>query len=214
MYSQLAIKIIHMPQRTDRRTQCDAELAALDIDLAQVDYFPAKRVDGLGAMGCALSHAMALTRFLFEDERPFILMLEDDFAVGNKAGFRANLQGLLRLHAQWDVFLLAHNKAVPIGSMGQSPVVRVIGAQTTSAYIVQRSFAPRLIRCFLECAEQLRQLRHLPPPLLRAALHHMAPDMAWKALQTEARFLATRPALSVQRASFSDIEGKVVDYGV
>jgi hypothetical protein len=214
VYSQLAIKIIHLPHRSDRRAQCDAELAALGIAPAQVDFFPAKRVDGLGAMGCALSHAMALTRFLFEDERPFILMLEDDFEVRHKAGFGANLQGLLGLQAQWDVFLLAHNEAVPIGSLGQSPVVRVIGAQTTSAYVVQRSFAPRLIRCFLESAEQLRQLRRLPAPVLRAAQHHIAPDMAWKALQTEARFLATRPALSVQRTSFSDIEGKVVDYGV
>jgi glycosyl transferase family 25 len=214
MFDQLAVRVIHLQHRADRRAACDAEWSALGFDPAQMVYADAKRVDGLGAMGCALSHALTLTRFLVEDERPFMLMLEDDFQVVNKRGFRKNLEAVLRIQHRWDVFLLAHNTAVPIERLDASPVVRVIGAQTTSGYIVRRSFVPKLVACFLESAEQLQQLRNLPPRLLRAAQTHMAPDMAWKPLQMQARFLATMPALAVQRASFSDIEGKAVDYGV
>ena len=45
------------------------------------------------ARGCALSHGKAIADFLFAEDKPFLLVLEDDFTIRASADFLAGLEG-------------------------------------------------------------------------------------------------------------------------
>lgn len=77
------VRIINLPERTDRRAEMDAELAAVPIrDWSRVGYFPAVRPSGaglfesVGAHGCFLSHFTILQQALEANES--VLVVEDD----------------------------------------------------------------------------------------------------------------------------------------
>ncbi len=62
-------------------------------------------------MGCALSHAMALSRWLFDTENEYCLMLEDDFTVRAPDLFWQVMREAIQYQHGWDVFMLACNQA-------------------------------------------------------------------------------------------------------
>ncbi len=204
--------VINLLHRSDRMSECQAELLALNFNLNLVRFVQARRTLRNGLIGCGLSHAYALSRFLFESESDFCLILEDDFHVIDSEKFRAGLDAVLACVHDWDVVLLASNQAVPVANTQFEGVFRVHGAQTASAYLIRRGYAPKLLRLFYESADKLSEL--LVSMDKRAANYFYGSDMIWKTFQLHDRFLAFLPALCVQRKSFSDIEMHVVDHGV
>jgi len=166
-------------------------------------------------MGCSLSHAMALASWLFADSTENCLVLEDDFATHSREQFEGVLDTAIQSRLSWDVFLLASNVAVPIENTPIENVYRVINAQTTSAYLVTRRYAPRLISQFFASAELYRAHRHVPSlaePNLQAVF--FALDSLWKNLQLNDRFWAALPQVCFQRASYSDVQLRFTNYGV
>ena len=81
MNNSIYTKIIHLSKREDRLLECNEELKKINILKPDGIYFEAKNIPTLGAKGCALSHAMALSEFLFKTEDSFALILEDDFSI-------------------------------------------------------------------------------------------------------------------------------------
>lgn len=167
-----------------------------------------------GAVGCALSHAMMLSEFLFNTEKEFALVLEDDFQIRDPAQFLRTIDTALHHAHQWDVFLLGHNVAVPIEATVMPNTLRVVNAQTTSGYLVGRRYASRLIESHFRAAELLRHYKHLPEPNRQITTSMFCCDILWKRLQIDDRYWATVPSIVSQRSSFSDVENKMVDYGV
>jgi hypothetical protein len=208
----LHIRVLNLPHRVDRRSSCVNELKHFAGCSGEDTFFPAKSVVADGAVGCAFSHAMALASFLYESDKPFALILEDDFSVRSPGTFRDELEGVLARHAEWDVFLLAHNQALPFSKPTAGGFTRVLNAQTACAYVVGRQFAPELIRSFFRSAEALSSFTGLPDEYRRTYRHFFAVDMLWKELQLRHRFVATFPSKVFQRASYSDIEKRDVDY--
>jgi len=206
-------RVINLRERTDRKSECLIEFQRANVVVSEETFFPAKRDLSDGAVGCALSHAQALSDFLFYTESDFALMLEDDFRIVQSENFLEDLDAIFRLSDGWDVFLLAHNQAVAVDPTTAPAIFRVANSQTLSAYVVRRSFAPKLISTFFESAEHLRHFRRMATDR-RQLIHHLfAADMMWKGLQIEHKFLARFPAHITQRPSHSDIQGKFVDYG-
>ena len=214
MVDTLCIKVINLEHRVDRREQCQAEFQA--IGLAESDYVieKAKSLPGQGARGCSLSHARALCDFLYEDERPFLMMLEDDFQTREPEKFVPRVREALNWGPLWDVFLLAHNFAIPVTGTPMPDVYRLVNAQTTSGYIVGRDYVWRLVGLFLQSAEWLRRASYAIPENRLRLEHFNAADMVWKQAQTVDRFWGPAPSWTLQRASFSDIEQRTVDYKV
>lgn len=77
------VRIINLPERTDRRREMDVELARLGLDGARtIEYFPAVRpadagvFESIGANGCFHSHFTILRQALEAEES--VLVLEDD----------------------------------------------------------------------------------------------------------------------------------------
>jgi len=204
--------IISLKNRLDRREQVELQLDKIDLNRELVRFQEAKFTPRNGAIGCALSHAYALSRFMFESNSDYGLFFEDDFEVLKPETFQQILSECLTTFHDWDVLMLASNVAVPVSSAAHQNVFRVIHAQTASGYLVKRTYAPTLIKAFYEASEYMsRNYFRLDTKTLN---YFYAIDMIWKPLQHEGRYYAFLPQLVRQRESFSDIENKQVAYGV
>jgi glycosyl transferase, family 25 len=213
-FDKIHLKIINLKHRADRREECVKELAKVGISAGDDAFFEAKSVPDLGALGCALSHAKALADFVYFDDRPFALILEDDFSIRDAATFTSVIDQLCSQEHLWDVFLLGHNSAIPIEPTHFENTFRAINAQTTSGYLVGRYYATRLIEYFFRSAGLLHRFQLLPEPNKTYAKSLFSCDILWKELQIKDRFIVPIPSLIIQRPSFSDVENRHVAYGV
>jgi len=109
MKDRISVKIINLARRADRREECRKEMAAIGWGEDDYAFFTARDMPGAGARGCSLSHGKVIADFLFAEEKPFLLVLEDDrhyfppydaVVVANEAalaampGLEASLRGL------------------------------------------------------------------------------------------------------------------------
>ena len=131
---------------------------------------------------------------------------------GAAADFFSSLEAAIAQPGYWDVFLLAHTFAVPIVRTPIPDTFRVLNAQTTSAYLVGRLYASKLMEIFFRSAEMLDRVKKLPSPAREMADTRYRCDILWKHLQDNDRFCAKFPAPTVQRPCHSDVENKQVDY--
>jgi hypothetical protein len=130
-----------------------------------------------GILGCGLSHLAALRKAL----KGFMATRGDDF----------------------DVVMLAHH--ITASEPADELVVRVLEAQTASAYIVNQTAYDRLIELY----------EHAMLELERTAEHwNWANDQVWKRIQPQMRWFAFKPRLGRQMASWSDTANQFHDYNV
>ena len=203
--------ILNLPQRVDRKKDCLLQIHSSGLNEKFVHFIDAKYTPRNGAIGCSLSHAYALSQFLFDTEAPFCLILEDDFEIKNPEKFCADLNPVILKKDFWDVLLLASNAAV--GFKTDIPnVYKALNSQTTSAYMVTREYAPTLIKVFYESANFLSQ--NFLQLENNIAKHFYALDMLWKHNQQYDKFMAFMPQLIHQRESYSDVENALKDYKV
>lgn len=212
MILPFSVKIVNLAHRQDRRQQCIEELRKAEIDT--YSFVDAKYTPGLGYKGCALSQAKAMMDFMFEDDREFLLVLEDDFMVCDNINLKQLINSAISFSNHWDVFMLAHNEAIPIEHTPMQSSQRVINALTASAYIIKKSYVPTMIECFLNASNYIGDYSTLPEPNVWMARHHFCCDVLWRQLQISDVFWAAFPRATVQRASFSDIVNAEVNYGV
>lgn len=212
MKGRISVKIINLARRQDRREECRKEMAAIGWGEDDYAFFTARDMPDAGARGCSLSHGKVIADFLFAEEKPFLLVLEDDFSICGTSDFFSSLEAAVAQPGFWDVFLLAHTYAVPISRTPLQDTFRVINAQTTAAYLVGRRYASKLMETFFRSAEMLDRVKQLPSPAREMADTRYRCDILWKQLQDNDRFCARIPAPTVQRPSYSDVENKQVDY--
>jgi len=84
-------------------------------------------------------------------------------------------------------------------------LVKVVEAQTASAYIVHERFYDTLINLYE---------RTLPELIQTQIWDLYANDQVWKSLQPRSRWYAFRTRIGKQRMSYSDTTGKMEEYGV
>lgn len=184
---------INLKHRTDRDAHFLKEICKLTTDLSKV-----QRIDAIyekrGYIGCTKSHIKALDLFISNPEWNRCLICEDDFTL-RCCDLSTNNGILSELTNQdnWDVILMAYNLLESSPTTTPS-VVRVLSAQTTSGYCLQKSFALTLRTNYQE------------------SLEHYALDQFWKQLQPRYNWFTTIPSLGFQCESFSDIEMRNVDY--
>ncbi|MFN3620741.1 hypothetical protein [Sphingorhabdus sp.] len=133
------IKIINLPQRTDRRREMDRELHDIGIiGDPRVEYSPAQRPSdpgkftSVGARGCYESHKNILREAAQSNQS--VLILEDDCAF--VAGARS-----YELPDDWDIFYGGYTAAKPLDLQNSDIIGSHImgfskqGAKVVSAYL-------------------------------------------------------------------------------
>ena len=201
---------INLDRRTDRWQDLQANCQTHGLSPTALTRWSAVAEPEFGALGVAKSQTAALAHFLTQDASPYALILEDDFDFVRPFGeLIERFNALSQQRLDWDVLML---KGTAVIAMAPLPlgVARVVEAQSAAAYLLSRRYAATLLGCFAESIPHMEQWRSLPS---RAHLvHRHAIDQVWKPLQRRDRWYIFNPAFGHQRPSFSDIEGRDVNY--
>jgi GR25 family glycosyltransferase involved in LPS biosynthesis len=188
------IYYINLDSREDRKALTESELSRTGIPFERVSAI--KKTDG--QLGCCLSHIKALN-LAYSEGHDDVIIVEDDIV------FETDPTQLLEyvvrpyIGRPFNLILLSYH--LPLVNLYDfaTGVASVSNAQTTTAYLVKRSYIPTLLENFSETVSLLEK------GVVTAI------DQNWKKLQHQ--FVAAIPRLAKQRNSFSDIEGKAVSYG-
>jgi GR25 family glycosyltransferase involved in LPS biosynthesis len=210
--------LINLEKRKDRLTESDAEFKTLNMPFIRLNATEAEDK----AMACQDSHCRALELFLkTPNEFQACFICEDDVKF---------LCDAAQLKTHIDEFMQnPYATALCLGYSSRehyeySPRFwKTTDNQTRTAYIIKRSLAPDL----LDLWRRLYVLRvsgdYKKTPNWYSTLFKSLPlkthpidiyrgDQCWKILQHTHRFLIPKNPLAIQRASYSDIECKPVNY--
>jgi GR25 family glycosyltransferase involved in LPS biosynthesis len=133
-----------------------------------------------------------------------VLVCEDDVLFTNVPLFLIQLSKFMTTVPAWDVLLLAGNNVPPFRVVNDA-CVQVGSCQTTTAYIVRAHYYDALIANY---RAGINLLMRSPAQKINYAI-----DRYWFELQRRDRWFLITPLSVVQREDYSDIEGRVTNYG-
>ena len=187
---RLAAYVINLPRRPDRYRDFQAQWPRFSF--TRVFATPNAQQP---AQGCTRSHLRVYRRVLARPDVDWVLVCEDDCEwLVTPEEFSYHIKTWLADAPRADVFLLARN--LQHAQRHGPHLQRVNVALSTAAYLVRRSYVPRLIN------SALTSLRKAEPI-----------DVGFTRLQRRDRWFTGNRPLARQRAGFSDIERRNVDYG-
>lgn len=209
---------INLEHRTDRKEHFLSEIQKL---CPKESLSKVRRIDavhnGIGSLGCAISHVMAMEEFYANPEWNTCAVFEDDYTFHSDNLEENNrlIQDTMTQCPDWDMITLAFNPNNPDDSDGTErfrtvdtpypSIKRVLKQQTASGYILTRKYLPILATNFAEAAEGLQQ---------KGNCHEFCLDIYWQLLQSQpqSQWYCIYPALGYQYANFSDIERHHTEY--
>lgn len=189
---------INLEKRTDRRQEIESELNNFGLDYERFNAF---HIPDFGSLGCGLSHLEVL-KIAKERNYENVLILEDDFKfLVTKEEFEEELTKFFDLKLDYDVCMISYN--VLESDETEYPFLRkVLDAQTTSGYIVNKKYFDKLIELDAYAAEELRKTK----------MHWIyAVDQIWKRYQKTDNWYYFSKRIGKQRASWSDCANTFVD---
>ena len=206
------IDIINLPHRDDRRQESIESMRKIkDIVITTDNFFEACSMPDNGMLGCAISHFSIVAEFIKQPKYEYQIVFEDDIEFRNEFELNSIFNVIDEFAPTFDVFLFSHNTAIFTETIHLN-YQKVINAQTASGYLITKKFAPKFLECF---ARAINFMSKFSNPESRSLVNGLfAHDQLWKQLQLDNFFITTNPAYGFQRASYSDIEKKEVNYGV
>jgi glycosyl transferase, family 25 len=156
-----------------------------------------------GYLGCAMSHIRVL-EYAIKHNLENVVIFEDDFMFKrDKKTVYNEIISFINSGINWDVLLLAGNKGVK--TPYNNYINRIKNSQTTSAYIVNKHYYHKLLNNFKDAYKKLEEtdLKEI-----------YSIDQHWKSLQETDNWFALKKFAGIQRASYSDIENRKVNYGI
>ena len=161
-----------------------------------------------GILGCGLSHALAVAECI-DSNATSCAIFEDDFElVRDPEEAKIAVERFFQSEPpSWEVLMLRAHAVMPSSPSPDFSHLDVINATlTASGYIIHRSFAPKILETFMEASYRLNESN--------CSQAEYAHDVLWKRLQQSGKWFALKPLIGKQRASYSDIEKRHVDYNV
>lgn len=198
------IYYINLDNRPDRKREFLSEISKIDFPNKNIVRIPGVYKEKMGGLGCSLSHIKALNKFIHSNEN-YCMIFEDDFIFNEETigKVREYLFNLFENNISFDVCMLS-GLILKSEPTEYKFLNKVINGQTASGYIVSKAFAPVLLQNFTESAQLLEKDY--------SKYNVYALDQYWKQLQPSNNWYIFYPKLGKQRASFSNIEGKTVNY--
>lgn len=158
----------------------------------------------LRSVGCAKSHVGALEDAIAKNYN-YVLILEDDFYFlidSSEFNFRWNY--FVENFADFNLCQISYNNINTPTQLDDSGLVYFCdNSQTASAYIIKIDFAKKFI---IHIKESIEQLSKEGCPSL------FAYDQAWKKFQTQGNKWFQLKRCGFQRADYSDLEKRFVNY--
>ena len=201
---------INLDHRTDRRLEIEKVLDDLGCPTEKRERISAFTHPKFGTLGCTKSHMYTLERFI-ESGLETCLILEDDFIYESVERFNEFVSEVFAAKIDFDLIQLSYNHNGLQSEETPHKILRKVHKSgTTASMIVHKTFAPKLLANYKEGHELLLDYiqKH------GSTIHHLMIDVYWQHLQSQSNWYCFSPRLGYQRESYSDIENKVVNYGV
>ncbi len=196
-----AVIYTNLDSRPDRRYQIEKELARIGFQPSKIIRNPGI-LSTFPALGCSLAILKALELFELNTRWKNCLLMEDDLIFnGSSININEQLSKFELMHLDWDILMLGSN-TLKFESTNIDFLVRILDAQTTAGFAVNRKFLPKLIQNVKEGIEKLK-LGMNPEYCI---------DTYWKSLQKNNNWYTFHPPLAYQRDGYSDIEKKLTSY--
>lgn len=190
---------INLEHRTDRLEHALSEFKKMDINAERVNAIRPKS----GAVGCTMSHIKCL-ELAKKREYEYVFICEDDITFTNPKLLKENIQKFVdNKEIQWDILIIGGNNVPPYQQL-TNYCARVFNCQTTTGYVVKKSFYGPLIQNFKEGVQQL-----VGNP---GNANMFALDIYWKPLQMQYFWYMITPPTVTQYENYSDIENKQTNY--
>lgn len=190
---------INLEHRKDRLEHAEEEFKKLGIEATRMEAIKLAE----GAIGCTMSHIKCLETAI-NNEWDYVFICEDDITFTKPDVFLENLKDFYKDETiKWDVLIIGGNN-VPPYIQNRPYCARVLNCQTTTGYIVKKSFYQVLLTNFKEGVEKL-----LKNPKLK---EKFAIDVYWKRLQMQYYWYMITPATVIQYENYSDIECRNTNY--
>ena len=181
----------------------------------QINFYRIPAILNLnGLIGCLQSHIKVLETC--EPDAEYLWVCEDDIEfLVTKEELNKSIDNFIKSNG--DILCLAFNSRKQ--TKFSEGFLRTTDNQTTSSYIIKRKFRPILLdfwKSLLNSVET-KTIHPLETIFLKLDLHNgensfHALDQAWKVLQKDYIFLIPEKRIARQRAGYSDIMAKSVDY--
>ena len=201
------IYYINLKHRIDRKKHFLKQFNKINYPSNKIIRIDAVK-NNVGTLGCLASHIKALKRGM-SDSSKYCMILEDDFTFIKTLSveeINKTLTGCFNTDTKWNVILISMSGELIENQDKNKLLLNIKESQTTSGYIIKKSYIPVLLKLFTNLYDQTKDYTVKPP-------HELCMDIHWKKLQDNTWFV-TNPKLGVQYASYSDIENKDVDYNV
>jgi len=189
---------INLKHRTDRNEQIKLQLNKLGWKYTRFNAIKMKN----GRVGCSMSH-LKLLQLAKEQQLEYIVILEDDVLFKNINYFKKQLSTFLNSSIDYDVLLLAGNNVPPYEKINDY-CIKVGHCQTTTGYIVREHYYDTLINNIKQGIILL--MKH------PQAHYKYAIDKYWINLQKINNWYLIIPITVTQKADYSDIEKRNVNY--
>lgn len=197
---------INLSHRKDRLEHVKKQLKSMDVGGERIEAVYYKNH---GAIGCGMSHIKCIEHAKLNNW-PRVFICEDDIRFTDPTLLKSQLHSFLELkNGKWDVLLIGANIGPPFTyeytneNIKLDGFVRVFNAQTTTGYIVNRHYYDTLLASFRQSVGNL---------IRDYNIRYYAIDIQWKKLQQRDKWYILDPLTVVQKADYSDIESKLVNY--
>jgi GR25 family glycosyltransferase involved in LPS biosynthesis len=206
------IYYINLEHREDRKNQFLSNFPS--IDEKRIHRIDAHYEKNNGAIGCLRSHIKALEAAIENNndniKDNIVLICEDDFYIEDIFYCNRILDFAFKTLPHWDVIMLAHNTHASENTKYETDknekIIKIKHSATGSGYLMRSSYIPRLLEIFQNDYNTYLKTNEWKSEYCN--------DVSWKALQEKDDWYAFRPSIAKQRASYSDIQNGLVDYGV
>lgn len=196
----LKIAVINLQERVDRRNEIEKHFGIRNLEFS---FIPGVK-HAIPLAGCAQAHIQAMRKWAPEDFE-ILMICEDDIEFLKPQWYIDKLILEFCKNPALDVLCLGNSTRKPLVPISASLAISD-DIQTASCYLLKRSGVSKIAPLFEYSSKMLQDGND----------HRLyAHDVLWKQLQRNSMIFAVpRKSVARQKKSFSDIQMKVVNYGV
>lgn len=198
---------INLDYRQDRNMEFLEWIEESGFPESKVTRVEAMYTPGRGHIGCLISHMNALAKF-FESPHQTCIIYEDDYEPMDVKTYWSSIQRIFDSGLHFDLVQLSYNE-LESDPTAYEGIHRVKKSFTASGYLITKHFAPFLLLNFKEAFDKM--IAYEQEHNQKADDYCL--DVYWTHLMPVSHWYCVVPRLGKQRASYSDLQGHVTDYG-